>query len=132
MTEETEQEKIVRHLRGVRPVVINACHGGFGLSHKARVLYLDRSRVDYTIEDRESRFSTQKFGPAIMVNGEMHNDRDIARDDPVLVSVVHELGERAWGVHAELKIVEIPASVKWQIDEYDGWEWIAEVHRRWD
>jgi len=31
-----------------------------------------------------------------------------------------------------LKIVEIPAAVKWQIDEYDGWEWVAEVHRRWD
>lgn len=132
MTEETEQEKIIRHLRGVRPVVINACHGGFGLSHKACVLYLDRSRVDYTVEDRESRFSTQKFGPQILVNGELFSDRAIARDDPVLVSVVHELGERAWGVHAELKIVEIPAAVKWQIDEYDGWEWVAEVHRRWD
>jgi hypothetical protein len=132
MIEETEQEKIIRHLRGVRPVVINSCHGGFGLSHKARVLYLDRSRVDYTVEDRESRFSTQKFGPQILVNGELFSDRDIARDDPVLVSVVHELGERAWGVHAELKIVEIPAAVKWQIDEYDGWEWVAEVHRRWD
>jgi len=132
MIEETEQEKIIRHLRGVRPVVINACHGGFGLSHEARVLYLDRSRIDYTVEDRESRFSTQQFGPHILINGESFIDRDIARDDPVLVSVVHELGERAWGRNAELKIVEIPAAVKWQIDEYDGWEWVAEVHRRWD
>jgi hypothetical protein len=131
MTEETEQEKLIRHLRGVRPVVINACHGGFGLSYEARVLYLDRSRIDYTVEDRESRFSTQQFGPHILVNGESFIERDIPRDDPVLVSVVHELGKRAWGRHAELKIVEIPAAVKWQIDEYDGWEWVAETHRTW-
>jgi len=132
MTEETEQEKLIRHLRGVRPVVINSCHGGFGLSHEARVLYLNRSRVDYTVEDRESRFSTQQLGPHILVDGESFIDRQIPRDDPVLVSVVSELGERSWGRHAELKIVEIPAAVKWQIDEYDGREWIAETHRTWN
>ena len=132
MIEETEQEKLIRHLRGVRPVVINACHGGFGLSHEARVLYLDRSRVDYTVEDRESRFSTERYGPQILVNDEPFSDRVIPRDDPVLVSVVCELGERSWGVHAELKIVEIPAAVKWQIEEYDGREWVAEVHQTWN
>jgi hypothetical protein len=46
--------------------------------------------------------------------------------------VVRELGDRANGNFAELKVVEIPASVDWQIDEYDGREWIAEVHQTWN
>jgi hypothetical protein len=59
------------------------------------------------------------------------HDRDIARDDPYLVAVVEELGDRANGRHAELKIVEIPAEVDWEITEYDGNEAIAEKHRTW-
>jgi hypothetical protein len=59
------------------------------------------------------------------------HDRDLARDDPYLVQVVEELGDRANGRHAELKVVEIPAEVDWEIDEYDGTEWVAEKHRTW-
>ena len=32
---------------------------------------------------------------------------------------------------AELKIVDIPDGVNWEVEEYDGNEWIAETHRRW-
>ena len=34
-------------------------------------------------------------------------------------------------VRANHKIVEIPADVEWQIQEYDGMEWVAEKHRTW-
>jgi hypothetical protein len=27
--------------------------------------------------------------------------------------------------------VDIPDDVKWEIEEYDGNEWVAEVHRTW-
>ena len=53
------------------------------------------------------------------------------RTDAALVQVVEELGELANGPHAELKVVEIPDDVKWQIEEYDGSEWVAEQHRTW-
>ena len=33
--------------------------------------------------------------------------------------------------YAQLKIVEIPDDVKWIVEEYDGIELIAEVHRTW-
>ena len=133
MTEETEQEKLIRHLKGVREIVINACHGGYGLSLEAELLYLKKSLIDYTTEDRVSRYDTERYGPEILVNGSVWRSKfDIRRDDPVLVSVVRELGSRANGNFAELKIVEIPASVNWQIKEYDGREWIAETHRTWD
>jgi hypothetical protein len=59
------------------------------------------------------------------------SDYDIPRDDPILIQVIEELGEFADGRHAELKIVEIPDDVEWQIDEYDGVEWVAEKHRTW-
>ena len=32
---------------------------------------------------------------------------------------------------AELRVIKIPDDVKWYIDEYDGMEWVAEIHRTW-
>ena len=57
--------------------------------------------------------------------------RDIARDDPRLLQLIEELGEDVNGSCASLKVVEIPADVEWEIKEYDGSEWVAEVHRTW-
>jgi hypothetical protein len=54
------------------------------------------------------------------------------RSDPLLIQVVRELGEEADGTHAELKIVEIPADVEYEISEYDGMESVEEVHRSWN
>jgi hypothetical protein len=63
---------------------------------------------------------------------QLFSDRHIDRDDPVLVQVVRELGsKRASSRFADLNIVEIPADVAWQIEEYDGAEWVAEKHRVW-
>lgn len=59
------------------------------------------------------------------------SNRPEKRDDPNLVKVVEELGEKADGRCAHLKIVEIPDGVDWIIEEYDGMEHIAEVHRTW-
>jgi hypothetical protein len=57
--------------------------------------------------------------------------RDIARDDPALVQLVEENAELYAGRCAELTIVEIPDDVNWEIEEYDGNEHVAEVHRIW-
>ena len=49
------------------------------------------------------------------------------RNDSVLVEVVETLGDKASGKYSELKVVEIPDDVTdWRIEEYDGWEHIAE------
>jgi hypothetical protein len=45
--------------------------------------------------------------------------------------VVEELGDEAGDSYAELTVVEIPDDVEWTIQEYDGTEWVAEVHRTW-
>lgn len=59
------------------------------------------------------------------------DDRPDDRADPELVAVVEELGDEASGECAELKIVEIPDGIEWQVNEYDGLEIIEEVHRSW-
>lgn len=137
-------------------IVINQCHGGFGLSEEAVVRYNEiMGRTIYIIEDQFGWMKTYSLVPADQrvkdVSGTAWHDmsmeergehnrvyaeqtflfRDLARDDPVLVQVVSELGDQANGKHAELKIVEIPADVDWTVEEYDGAEWVAERHRTW-
>ena len=55
----------------------------------------------------------------------------IARDDADLIAVVEEMGEKADGDYAELRIVEIPDDVQWEIHDNDGSEHVAEKHRTW-
>lgn len=59
------------------------------------------------------------------------DDRNIPRDDPFLVRVVELLGKEASRTFANLRVVEIPDDVQWQIEEYDGKEHVVEVHRTW-
>lgn len=57
---------------------------------------------------------------------------DLERTDPILISVIEEFGaEICSGSLAKLQIVEIPDDVQWEIQDYDGAEWIAEKHRTW-
>ena len=58
--------------------------------------------------------------------------RDIKRNDKNLIKLVSELGDKANGKCAKLKIVKIPDNVEYEIEEYDGIEWISEKHRRWE
>ena len=88
-------------------IVINKCFGGFGLSEVALNRYKQETGKDQVY------------------------DWEIPRDDPVLVSIVEELTEDSWGAYSVLKIVEVPDGVEWEIDEYDGNEGVAEVHRTW-
>jgi hypothetical protein len=93
----------------IRKVVINTCFGGFKLSSIACEMYATINNL-----------ALQDF-----------SEYEISRDDATLVMIVEQLGQAANGSYARLKIVEIPANVQWQIDEYDGVEHVAEVHRTW-
>lgn len=57
---------------------------------------------------------------------------DDGRQSEELLSVIEELGtEKSSGVFSKLKIVEIPDDVEYEIEEYDGMEWVSEKHRTW-
>ena len=89
-------------------IVINKCYGGFGLSKEAYE-YLGLAWDGHGYEYR------------------YHGNRA----DHKLVECVETLGDIANGQFAKLKVVEIPDDVEWEIEEYDGVEWVAEVHRTW-
>ena len=97
----------------MRRIVINACFGGFNLSHEAEkfIVFHERSR------DSGST-------PASVY---LHENRD----DEALVECVKTLGDKASGDSAKLRIVAIPDDVEWVIEEYEGMEHVAEVPRTW-
>ena len=128
-------EELLQHLRGVRKVVINSCHGGFSLSHEAILLYHLYSGTKIYWRDLEpsSSWSPRMYHlDSECTDSHSWSDHDLLRDDPVLVRVVEELGgDAAGGAAADLNIVTIPADVSWTIQDYDGMEWVAERHRTW-
>ena len=89
-------------------IVNNKCYGGFGLSKEA---------------DEYLGLAWDGHGYAYRYYGN--------RADHKLVECVETLGDIANGSCAKLKVVEIPDDVEWEIEEYDGIEWVAEVHRTW-
>jgi len=89
-------------------VLINDCYGGFGLSKEAEARYVKETGIQSSMYDWE-----------------------IDRTDPILIAIVEEMGKDSWGLYAELKVVEIPDGIEWEISEYDGMEHIAEEHRTW-
>lgn len=89
-------------------IAINKCYGGFGLSEKAYEflgLEWDGYGTDYCSYEK--------------------------RTDPKLIECIETLGAEANKYYANIKIVEIPDDVDWEIEEYDGIEWVAEKHRTW-
>lgn len=87
-------------------IAINKCYGGFGLSKKAYE-WLGMKWDGYGYEFKDDR-SNQR-----------------------LIQCIEALGEKASGEYAKLHIVEIPDDVEFEIEEYDGFELVAEKHRTW-
>lgn len=90
----------------MRKIAINKTYGGFELTKLTEALY-------------QSYSGTKTSG------------WDVERDDPHLIRALEETNCDADNPGAKIKIVEIPDDVEWQIDEYDGMEWVAEKHRTW-
>lgn len=121
-------------------VVINRCYGGFGLSDKAyeRLIELGIPVKGY----KKGLDNTENKGKIIFDNtlsnvksllSNRYWDAWIADDrtNPLLIQIVEELKDEVHRRFANLVIVEVPDDVKWYIDEYDGYEHIAENHRTW-
>jgi hypothetical protein len=134
----------------MRKVAINRCYGGYGLSKTAILRYGELKGItiyhepdkicdSYYLcppEEYEAVYAEEckkPNGPGRFTasNALYFSVDDIPRDDPILIRVIEELGETANGPFAELKIVEIPENVEWEIDDYDGMESIHECRRSW-
>lgn len=126
-------------------IVINECFGGYGLSPLAISEICKRKNLPcyiYVESDSDSseytkvsptskklnghwwRALNKDFGN--VMNSEDMSDEDYAfedlpRHDKDLVAVVEELGDKANGDCADLKVVEISSNL-YRIDDYDGAE----------
>ena len=133
-------------------VVINTCYGGFELSAMAikRIMELQgRECYFFSHEYKDSSFNPT-YSP---INPERHTgyfdvfdipnpnqptedgkdhyiclEFELERNDSLLIQAVEELGEKANGSCAKLKIIEIPDDLDYYIDDYDGMETIHEKH----
>jgi len=91
-------------------IVINADYGGFGLSEKA----LEEYKRKANITDPDFYYW------------------DIPRNCPILIEMVEGVNiDEVNSRYSALKVIEIPDDVEWQIEQYDGAEWVAEKHRTW-
>lgn len=103
-------------------VVINECHGGFGLSKEAIEMLHKLKGLPIPVVWAESWYGFRDSEIDLY---------ELNRADPDLVKVVEELKHNADGFCACLKVVNIPDDAEWQIEGYDGMEWVAEKHRTW-
>lgn len=129
-------------------VVYNACFGGFGLSREAIQRYWEIKGQQIWIED-DKKYSAlgifdvwlvppeerlelrydeefdamtteEKIAYTKARSEQIWNLHRVDRHDPALVQVVEELGDKANGNYAKLRIAEV--SGPYRIDEYDGFE----------
>lgn len=128
-------------------VVVNKCYGGFGLSYEAVMLYASysgfklyafvgglgefRRYAPKTESDTTRLVHYHRRDDPNLPDEGYFSERTIPRDNPNLVKVVEELGEKANGTSAKLRIMEIPDGTSYTIDEYDGLETIHEAHQSW-
>jgi len=140
-------------------VVVNRCFGGFSISIEAAEFMAKRGNKQAQAElneHREERKVYEHYRDTGKWKGGKHGQSfaDIAlryghlntfhgygytkehrngydRSDPDLVAAVENLGEKSGGECANLAVVEIPDDVEWEIEEYDGQEWVSEKHRTW-
>jgi len=91
-------------------VVINRKYGGFQVSPEQLLIYRELAGIPNHVH----------------VSG-----YDIERTDPFLIQAVEQTMEKDGTTFSKLKIVEIPDDIEWDVQDYDGCEWVAERHRTW-
>ena len=112
-------------------IVVNACFGGFGLSHEAIMRYGELANLNLLYQEGNSDWDSYYYKNGLASEENYFWDHDIERNDPLLVQVVEEMGKEADGDMAELRIADVPEGIDWYIDEYDGVETVREIHRTW-
>ena len=110
-------------------LVLNKCYGGFSLSQKGVALYFELQGWTLVTED-ELAFCPMHYKDKKSDKNYWY-DRNLKRNDPILLQVVETLGDEANGIYAKLEVIEIPDDIDWEINDYDGYEYVEEKHRSW-
>lgn len=116
-------------------IVINRCYGGFGLSQEAYKKLIERGVPTHKFSETTKYTGDPKviymdYKPNEYWSSYFHDDEN--RTDPDLIAVIEALGSKeASGQYAELKIVEIPDNIGYEITYCNGIERVEEVHNSW-
>ncbi len=128
-------------------IILNKCYGGFDVSKEAYMLYakkkglelyqyasdfVDIKKCIYKKTNDETLFKNyfiKDMGDNIEISNEDYTKYNLYlddehRQDPILIEVVEELGDKASGRFGKLEVFEIPDNCYYEIDEYDGIETI--------
>ena len=140
-------------------IAINRCYGGFSLSDKAIEMIMKRKGLEcyryvqtkYSYKDGVNEYTkitgdnpkcrslfvdylTRDLGDTtnkLPDDAFWYYGSELARTDSDLISVIEELGDDASGNCGDIRIIEIPNGVDYEINDYDGMESVHEVHRSW-
>lgn len=135
-------------------VILNKCYGGFGVSQEAYELYAKKKGIEifvYKLEctndkpiyrktDMGSSIFTITFTKDFGDYVDLYDDNSEKyilelcsnhREDPVLIEVVEELGDRANSPFSKLVVVDIPDGMEYEIDDYDGVETLHQKVEKW-
>lgn len=100
--------------------VINRCYGGFSLSKEAVQILAERGFEPciqhlQKMPKEEFYFDSSDNKSITLMEFRSHEQ---------VVSIVEELGQKAFGRNAKLKIVDVPTKDPnmWRISDYDGME----------
>ena len=126
-------------------IILNKCFGGFDASKEAYMLYAKKKGLElYQYESNFVDFEKciykktndetllnhyfiKDMGDNIEISNEDYKKYNLYldeehRQDPILIEVIEELGDKASGRFGRLEVVEIPDNCYYKIDEYDGIE----------
>lgn len=128
-------------------IILNKCFGGFDVSKEAYMLYAKKKGLElyqyardfvnlkkciYKKTNDETSFKNyfiKDMGDNIEISNEDYKKYhlyldDEHRQDPILIEVIEELGDKASGRFGRLEVIEIPDNSFYKIGEYDGVETI--------
>lgn len=129
-------------------IVYSPCYGGFSVSEAGILRYAELKGIKLYVEKGKFGLNTYWTKPKEEIEGLLSEDefysatqeqrvrsnqlhtehticnRKFVRHDPILVQVIEELGDKASGQCAELRIFETESRM-YRIDEYDGYESVA-------
>ena len=113
----------------MKKIVINTSFGESCVSHRAFTRLRELGQPDALKEVDGGAYwpaASTPQEPSLNQCGKL-----IPRDDLTLVQVIGELGSSANGHSANLKVIEIPDEIRWEIEKADGIEHVSEAHRTW-
>ncbi len=105
-------------------IVVNSCYGGFSISREAAEFMAARGNK-FAKKELKTKYKDEKK------KTHWYGYIECERTDPDLVAAVEELGDKANGNLAALRVADIPDNIEYYIDNYDGIETVHEVHESW-